>query len=306
LNKSPAPIRLILHGRLAENEEIRDAVHAVRDQGYTIEVRLTWEKDDAAVFAKEAAEQGYRSVVAAGGDGTVNETLQGLVSAAQPGSCALGVMALGTANDFAVGCGLPVRDPVAALQVVCDHPAHLVDIAEVNERSFLNVASGGYGAEITQETSPEAKSILGGFSYFLTGLTHATSIVPQVVKVRCKDFEWEGEALAVLVANGRQAGGGFQVAPAALINDGLLDLMIVPNVPWGQFMGLIGDLLEDPNTVEMEHVIHRSAASIDIEAPSGLHVNVDGEPLYDTQFHFTVNQQQLPLHIPQGAGVLRR
>ncbi|QDU93495.1 lipid kinase YegS [Lignipirellula cremea] len=304
----PAPLDLwiTLHGEKANDEVIRDAVRRLRAEDARIRVRVTWEPGDATAFASEAAQMGCPTVVACGGDGTINETLQGLITNRRPSSTALGVVAMGTANDFARACELPVRDPLAALQLIHQHPPQLIDVALANGRPFLNVASGGYGAEITNETPAEIKRMLGGFAYFLTGITHASTIVPQEIAVSAPDFNWKGEVLALTVANGRQAGGGFQVAPQALLDDGLLDVMIIPNVPWGNFLSLVGDLIEDPDSVDMEHVVRLRTPWLEVTAPAGLHVNVDGEPLDDNFFRFEVLPKSLPLHLLPGIDILSR
>ena len=102
--------RISLHGKQGANQEVRDAVEAVRADGHHVEVRVTWEAGDSALFAAEAAKQGIDTVIAGGGDGTVNEVLNGLVQV-EGQSSALGVIPLGTANDFA-------RIP----EMLSDHP----------------------------------------------------------------------------------------------------------------------------------------------------------------------------------------
>lgn len=110
----PRKACLVLHGKAAMREDVRRAVHAAREDGSPVDVRVTWEGDDASRFALEAAQAGYEIVVAGGGDGTVNAVVAGLIegSAASSASPSLAVLPLGTANDLARACGIPL-DPFA-------------------------------------------------------------------------------------------------------------------------------------------------------------------------------------------------
>ena len=113
-------LRLILHGKAAGVPEIRQAVEAVRNRGHRLDVRVTWEAGDSIRYAKEAAADGVETVVAGGGDGTLNEVAAGVVDGSGPPSCCLGLLPLGTANDFAKACGIPVDNPEAALMLAAE------------------------------------------------------------------------------------------------------------------------------------------------------------------------------------------
>src|SRR5258707_5220607 len=107
-------VHLILNGKVAGNDALRSAVARQRAAGHRIEVRVTWEMGDARRFVSEAGERDL--VVAAGGDGTLNEVLHGLMDLSKAERPTLGIVPLGTANDFASGCGIP-REPPKALAV---------------------------------------------------------------------------------------------------------------------------------------------------------------------------------------------
>jgi hypothetical protein len=173
---------LVLNGKSASREDVRAAVRAVRDEGADLEVRVTWEAGDAERFAREAAEEGVGLVVAGGGDGTINQVAIGLVKRrnadATAPSPSLGVLPLGTANDFAHSCGIPL-EPLAALRLAVGAADARVDVGRANDRFFVNVATGGFGTQVTVATPPELKKLLGGAAYFLTGLTHFSAIRPE-------------------------------------------------------------------------------------------------------------------------------
>ena len=143
------PMRLIVNGKAASSPELRTAVNQLREKGHCLEVRVTWEGGDAARLAQEAQRDNVEVVIAAGGDGTINEVVTGLMQSADEPNVAVGVVPFGTANDFAHGCGIPIGDPLAALELILSTKPTPIDVACCNDRYFLNVASGGFGAEVT-------------------------------------------------------------------------------------------------------------------------------------------------------------
>jgi lipid kinase YegS len=247
------------------------------------------------------AGEGVEVVVAAGGDGTLNETVNGLLLGRDKAPCALGVLPYGTANDFAAACGVPLGDPVAALRLAATVEPTRIDVGRAGDRLFVNLASAGYAAQVTTDTAPEAKHILGGFAYLLTGIAGMSAEVAQPVRLRAPDFQWEGEVFGVLVGNGRQAGGGFCVAPDALLDDGLLDVTIVPAVPWTEFAALANELRHLEDHPPLRYVLSRQCPWLEIEAPDGLQVNADGEPLRADSFRFEILPRILPCCLPTTA-----
>ncbi len=143
---------LVVNGKSAGDPALRAAVGEIRDRGYPLDIRVTWEGGDAARYAAEAAKGAYDVVVAAGGDGTVNEVVQGVLDVGSSSNIAVGILPYGTANDFATGCGIPKGNPLAALTLAAEGEPTPIDVGKVNERCFINVASGGFGAKVTAET----------------------------------------------------------------------------------------------------------------------------------------------------------
>src|SRR5213592_2994467 len=134
-------VQLILNGKAASNDALQTAVARQRAIGHAIEVRVTAEKGDAKRFVAEAGEVDL--LIAAGGDGTLNEMLHGLMALSSVVRPVLGIVPLGTANDFATGCGIP-HDTAAALALCVQGRATPVDVGKANERWFLNAASVGF------------------------------------------------------------------------------------------------------------------------------------------------------------------
>lgn len=144
---------LILHGKQALNEAVRAAVESKREQGWELAVRLTWEGGDAERLVEEALANGYKQIIAGGGDGTLRDIAQAL--AAHPGKASLVLLPLGTANDFSRAAGVPL-EPAEALELL-DVPARDIDLGQVGDQIFLNMATGGFGSQVTANTSEDLK-----------------------------------------------------------------------------------------------------------------------------------------------------
>ena len=220
-------VRLILNGKIAANDALKAAVARQRKAGHRIDVRVTWEKGDARRFVSEAGEVDL--VVAAGGDGTLNEVLHGLMGLSEATRPILGIVPLGTANDFATGCGIP-GDPANALGLCMKGEAVQIDVGKANDHWFINAASSGFGAEITATTSPELKRLFGPAAYTVMGAILAINLHHYQGKLILPGREITGSGPVAIVGNGRQTGGGLQVAPRACIDDGLLDVLVVRQI----------------------------------------------------------------------------
>lgn len=310
MTREPEPCyRLILHGKSVPNREVREAVEILRSEGHRLEVRVTWEAGDAHRLAREARADGVQTVIAGGGDGTLNEVVHGLLDdrdeiegagagAEDPaaGDCALGLVPLGTANDFATACGLP-ESPLDALRLAVTTRPCPIDVGRMNDRSFINIATGGLGAEITSETSEGMKSVLGRLAYLLTGLTRFQDLQPAHGRLRGEDFEWEGSFLALAVGNGRLAGGGMDLFPSARLDDGRLRLLLVPEIPMQRRVATLTAFLQRGREAVDEEVVTVTSSWLEIEVPGGLHLNLDGEPAEGTSFRFEVDPGRLRFHL---------
>ena len=285
-------LRLIVNGKAASDPLLRPAVQAVRERGHEVSVRVTWESGDAARFAVEAAEDEVDVVVAAGGDGTINEIAGGLVGI--PNSpAAMAVVPYGTANDFATGMGILKGDPLAALRLAAEGSIHRIDAGRVNDRLFVNVTSGGFGAEVTTNTPPQLKKALGGAAYSLMGMVTAAKMSPYECRFTGPTGATEeGLVLVMAVGNGRQCGGGYQVTPQALLDDGLLDVVVIHDAELPQ-LGMVLNELVDMTRADNRFVTYRQVPSFQLESRTPLQLNLDGEPYRETSFAFEVVPQAL-------------
>lgn len=285
---------LILHRKSADRPEVKAAVKAVRKSGVDLRVRIPWNKKDKALVVREALAAGAERLIAGGGDGTINAVCNALVGkGTKPLETELGVLPLGTANDFARGCGLPVEDLGECLRIACTGSSSRVDVGRMNKRNFLNVASLGFGAEVTATTPQQLKSVLGGGAYTLMGLAKALNFSPYAGRLLIPGEDpIEGSMLVGAVGNCRFAGGGFEVAPEASMCDGLLDLAVLSDFSGSEISTVLGEL-RDPLNRENRYLVYRQLPEFTIESEQDLHCNLDGEPVHKRKMKFTV----LPAHL---------
>ena len=291
---------LILNGKSADNLPLRDAIAKLRDEGVEIHVRVTWEKGDAQRYVDEARQLGVATVIAGGGDGTINEVSTALIQSQGGNIPALGILPLGTANDFATSVGIP-DDLDKALKLAIAANATAIDMVQVNDKTcFINMATGGFGTRITTETPEKLKAALGGVSYFIHGLMRMDTLKPDICDIRGEDFHWQGKALVIGIGNGRQAGGGQQLCPTALINDGLLQLRIFTGEEL--LPGLLSALTQSEDN---PNIIEGASSWFDIRAPHEITFNLDGEPLSGQEFHIEILPAALRCRLPPGCTLLR-
>lgn len=293
-------MRIILHGKAAGEPAVRAAVEQLRKEGQRVEVRVTWESGDTGRFVREAVAEGIDAVVAGGGDGTVSEVAATLAEAGVHG-CSLGILPLGTANDFARSCGVPVGDPLAALRIVAESAPTAIDLGALNGRPFINVATGGMGTRISVETPEEMKRVFGGVSYVLTGLRRFGDVQPVRGSFRGPDFDWQGSFYALAVGNGRQAGNGIPFCPEARLDDGLLDVALMPDIPPEQRFDRFRQLLSNGLPAIERALVTTRVSWLEVEVLSGLFVNLDGEPTQSSELRFEVRPAAIRLHLPEAA-----
>jgi lipid kinase YegS len=293
--------RLILNGKSADKSEVRAAVNKIRKSGYKLQVRTTWEQGDAALFAKEAAEQGIDRIIAGGGDGTLHEVMNGLMKLDSESRPEMAILPLGTANDFARSCGIPLES-YSSLLLAVQGKATRIDVGKMNELYFLNMITAGFGAEVTVSTDPALKKILGGAAYSLMGFLKAFSFQPYEGVVQLPGLELPVSAVVGAIGNGRQAGGGKELTSRAYLNDGLLDVMILhkftpADVP--QVIEEINELSENG-----QFISYFQTSWVEFENQNSIQVNLDGEPQQVMKTRVEVIPEALKIVLPDNCLLL--
>ncbi|MEX2582352.1 MAG: YegS/Rv2252/BmrU family lipid kinase [Gemmatimonadota bacterium] len=297
-------IELIIHTSDAGAlQELGDAAASLRERSHLVHGRVTFERGDAERFAREATRRGVDLIITAGGDGTLNEVVNGILTAGPldgPGSLPkLGIIPLGTANDFAGWLELPVEIGPAVEAALMD-TSMAVDIGRLNGRFFLNVSTGGFGAEATEEASDKVKRALGALAYVVTGVRKFAALRPSFGQFRSNgEVVYDGEFLLYAVGNGCKTGGGNYLTPLASLTDGLLDLAIVKGLTHAEFLRFLPNLRSGTH-VESEHVVYTQLSELLVDPEEELSVNADGEPIDASTFEYRVLPGALRLVAPPG------
>lgn len=297
---------LILNGKKAGSPNILQAVYRLREMGYSLQVRVTWEGGDIARFLDEACNLNVERIIVGGGDGSLNEAVNTLVTRdvkVPP----LGILPLGTANDFATACAIP-QTPLEAMELALTAPPIAIDVIQANERFFINVASLGFGAVVTANTPVELKNFLGGGAYTLSGLVQALKFKPYEGRATFPHKRIANNLLIAAVCNGRTAGGGQPLAPKALLNDGLLDTFTIRAFSVIETPQVIQELQQSvPETEPNNSFIRRFRVPwFEAELDRPIHINLDGEPYSATsQIRFSVLPQAIRVVLPEDCPCLK-
>ncbi len=295
--------RLILNGKCAGDDALREAVQAVRQRGIRLDVRVSWEAGDAERHVAEAISDGVDTVIAAGGDGTLSEVATTLAHRDEDATAlpSLALVPMGTANDFASAALLPV-DASEAFALIASQPAQAMDLLHVQagdgENWVANLASGGFGTEVTTQTHETLKSVFGGLAYVISGLGKLAQVEPQRARIRGPGFAWEGEFIALAIGNGRQAGGGQAMCPRAWIDDGLLDLTIVPPLEHGLMASLGTAMLDGKEAALEQAAVQAQLAWVQVSSAEPLTLNLDGEPVQSREFRIECVPGRVRMHLP--------
>lgn len=249
------------------------------------EIRITGEPGDGRLLAAAGAGHDFERVVAVGGDGTMNEVLNGVLDRkadAPEGDTVLpilGILPRGTGNDLARTLGIPL-DLEDALDALVDRRTRPVDIVRVSggiERYFINASAGGFSGDVDRNVTPERKESWGPLAY----LRGALDVLPDPEVYRAEMELADGEVLEldvvnVVVTNGRTVAGGIPVAPGARLDDGLLDVVAVRAAPLAALAGFASLCLVGRH---MDHdlVVHRRTTGVTIRSRPRMTFNLDGE-----------------------------
>ncbi len=296
-------LRVIVNGKKAQDPLFREAVYTLRDEGYKIEVRVTWEYGDIIRFVEEAAKESVSRIAVAGGDGSVNEAVNGLMRLSESERPALGIVPMGTANDFATACEISPF-PTEAMLLAVQSEAAPVDVVRANERYFVNVASGGFGAQVVAETPQSLKNFLGGGAYTLSAVIKALNFTSHNGRLIADDLDIEGKTIAGLVCNGRQAGGGQIIAPYAYIDDGWLDIVVILEFPLVDLGEVIAELTDYEHSGKyVKRFRKKWVESIPDRKRS---VNLDGEPYEAEKIRFEIVPGAIRMLLPETCPMLIR
>ncbi len=260
-------------GREILKRNLPEILEKLEVAGYETSCHATTGAGDATNAAMLAVERQYDVVIAAGGDGTIHEVVNGL--AEQEYRPKLGIIPAGTTNDFARALHIP-RDVGSAVDIITRGELIPVDIGRINDRYFINIAGGGRITELTYEVPSKLKTMLGQLAYYLKGMEMLPFINASDLRIEYDGKLFEGEAMMFLIGLTNSIGGFERLAPDASINDGLFSLLILKKVNLAEFvriatLAIRGEHVNDPN------VIYTQANRIKVYSEEKVQLNLDGE-----------------------------
>jgi diacylglycerol kinase (ATP) len=257
-------------------------------------VRETAKEGDAAEFAREACIYEYDAVFSMGGDGTISETINGL--AEQGHRPNLGIIPMGTVNDFARALNIPL-EPESAIEILSGQQTIPVDIGKINDCYFMNVLAVGAIAEATYAVSAEQKTRLGSLAYFIEGIKAFINKTPFKLAVEHDEGKWIGQAYLMVSALTNSVGGFESLVPDAEVNDGKMHTFIIKDISLPQIMKIIPRLLKG-ELEKHDQVEYIRSSSIRVLASEELVVNIDGDEGEPLPFHAQVLPQHLNVFVP--------
>ena len=243
------------------------------------ELYVTRRAREAEARARQAIRAGCDYIIVAGGDGTLNEVINAIAMPSWRHGVRVGLLPLGTANDFARSIGL-IADVEAAIDVLSSKKTARIDLVRMTgqrTRYFVNASCGGFSGVVNEKLTPEIKSNWGPLAY----LRSAAAALPELHAYRTIVILDQAERLMidlynVIVANGRFVAGGLPIAPEANPRDGLLDIVLVPKRSAAEMALLIGSMLLGKH-LSSNSVIFRRAKEISVRSRPGMWFNADGE-----------------------------
>jgi diacylglycerol kinase (ATP) len=236
-------------GREEMKKRLPDILQRLERGGIETSCHATIGEGDATLAAAEAADRGYDLIIAAGGDGTLYEVINGLTS--KPNRPPLGILPVGTTNDFARAMGIP-KHWEYAVDLIIQQYTRPIDVGKANERYFINIAGGGSLTELTYDVPSKLKTMIGQLAYYMKGMEKMTRLRPTELTFQAAGVgEFHDEFMMFLICNSNSVGGFERLAPDSKLDDGLLDVLLIRKCNLPEFIKLVtlalrGEHLNDP------------------------------------------------------------
>lgn len=277
-------------GRAAEAVDVVEWISAREDTT----VQVTESSADAEDFAENGVRDGYSLIVAAGGDGTVNAVANGLAKAGEALGvvASMGILPIGTANDFAFTLGLPDDFALAAELLYTAEP-RLIDLVEMEtlsgRRCFANMAAGGNSNRVTESLTDEIKKTWGPLAYLRGAIGVLVDLGSHNVTVHIDEKEqFTARIWNILVANGRTNAGHLPVAPFARPDDGLMDLILIRDGTFLDLAAIAAEFALLNSYLDSDQVIYRQARSFTLTSEPPMKFTIDGEIIKEMPIGFRI------------------
>lgn len=241
---------------------------------------------EAEALARRAASEGYEIVVAAGGDGTVNEVVNGIAGS----DAVLGLLPMGTVNVFANELRLPTSRLDECWKIICRGRSRPIDLPRANEKYFVQLAGIGLDAQAVKETSATLKRNFGPLSYLISAAQIASRPPPRLC-IESEDAVTD-EGSFVLVGNGRFYGGPFPFFKRALLDDGLLDVLVFKRLGYLEIIRYLQEVIFSDSITRPE-IEYFETRRLRVSAEASVPVEADGELIGTCPVEFQMNERPL-------------
>ena len=247
---------------------------------------------EAEVLARHAAAEGFQKIIAAGGDGTINEIVNGIAGK----NVALGLLPLGTMNVFATELGLPANDLRRCWEIIQENRIRPVDLPSANNKHFVQLAGVGLDAQAVKETSRAFKKSFGPLSYMISAAQIASRTPPKL-RIESENAKTE-EGSFVLVGNGRLYGGRFPFFKQAVIDDGLLDVVVFKRLNYVEIIRYLQNVIFTPQITAPE-VEYFQTRRLRVSSEETVPVEIDGELIGNCPVEFKIQAGGLHVLAPE-------
>jgi YegS/Rv2252/BmrU family lipid kinase len=294
---------LIILNPAAHSDKAGRFPERIRAISGDVEMRLSAMPGDAELISRRAVEEGFTTIVAAGGDGTINGVVNGIISAGGS-EVTLGVLPVGTMNVFAVELGIPLNSLDKAWRIITEGKVRRLDLPVCvasggNERCFVQLAGVGLDAEVVRRTTRESKKALGPLSYLLS-LAQVAGQKPPPITLKSHDGAIRTGSF-VLLGNGRFYGGPFKMFRQGSQVDGLLDVLVFQHQsPWDLLRYMHAILVG--HHVDLVDVEYFQTSSLDLSADEPVPYELDGEMVSYLPLSFSLREGALPVLAPVQKG----
>lgn len=282
-------------GKEQFKQSLAEVLQTFEGAGYITSTHATTKPDDATAVAIKACELGIDLIVAAGGDGTVSEVINGMAQCeVRP---TLGVIPVGTVNDYATALKIP-QDIFEAIDTILNGVSVDIDVGKMNEKYFMNIAGGGKITEVSYEAPSRLKAIIGPLAYYVKGIEFLPKMTSSEVTIVSDGQVFEGKIMLFLIGLTNSIGGFDKLVPEPVFNDGYFSLFIIQEsslVELAHVMTLAarGEHLDHPKMTYIR------AKDIKIESKDvSMRLNLDGEYGGKLPAHFQNMQSFLSIRVP--------
>ena len=275
-------------------ETLRDWQERVESISHNCPIRVIAHPGEAEALARNAVEEGFVRIVAAGGDGTVNHVANGIAGT----NAALGLLPLGTVNVFAMELGLPAHNLQVCWSIIQDGNMRLVDLPNANGKHFVQLAGVGLDAQVVKETSLAFKRSFGPLSYLISAAQIAARKPPKLF-IESENAPVE-EASFVLIGNGRLYGGPFPFFKHAVLDDGLFDVVVFKRLGYLEIMKYLQDVVfsSDIRAPEVEYF---QTQRLRVTSEQDVPVELDGELAGHCPVEVRIQKKALQVLAPPSA-----